>query len=77
MRIFGLLGLVVALAIVGWIARRQLTDTRIAPPVSTFPATGAAGGNTAAQIRQVPQQYKELIENSMQQPAREVPADAQ
>jgi glucan phosphoethanolaminetransferase (alkaline phosphatase superfamily) len=78
--VFGLVGLVVVLAIVGLLAKKQLSATRApvpalqsvtgaAEPASTPPAT------VREQSQQVQQQVKQQMEGLMQQ-ARPMPEDA-
>ncbi|WP_298213148.1 hypothetical protein [Acidovorax sp.] len=77
--LFGLVGLVVVLAIVGLLAKKQLSATRA--PVPALPtATGAAAPASAAsgtvreQSQQVQQQVKQQMEALMQQ-ARPMPEE--
>ena len=76
---FGILSLLLALAIVGLLAKKQLAATRSTVPVLQ-PAAGAAGDGAAApatvraQNQQVQQQYKQAVEGLMQQP-RPMPDD--
>ncbi|KRB41147.1 hypothetical protein [Acidovorax sp. Root70] len=79
--IFGLVGLVVMLAIVGLLAKKQLAATR-APLPALQTATGAAGtastptgtGTVREQSQQMQQQVKQQMEGLMQQ-ARPMPED--
>ena len=79
--LFGLVGLVVVLAIVGLLARKQLAATR-APVPALQTATGAAApasapsGTVREQSQQVQQQVREQVEALMQQP-RPMPDDSQ
>ena len=81
MRIFGLVGLLVALVIVGLLAKKQFT-TIAAPglPASTIvpgqqaPAGPTAPANAREQSQQVQQQYKQAIDAAMQ-PQRKMPDD--
>lgn len=79
--IFGVLGLLIALAIVGVLAKKQLATTRQAVPALAVPAPAGAGitptpspptGNVREQSQQIQQQYKNAVESAMQQP-RPVP----
>ncbi len=79
--IFGVLGLLIALAIVGVLAKKQLATTRQAVPALAVPApAGADAANTPSQptgtvreqSQQIQQQYKNAVEGAMQQ-ARPVP----
>lgn len=78
MRILTLLGLLLALAIVGALVKRQLT----AAGVSRAPAAAGVEAPTAnpglgGTPRQVQEQYRQALEGALQQPARDVPAEAQ
>ena len=80
MRMFGLLGLVLALAIVGLLARKQLTATAnpALPAVAgaASPAPGEAPANAPAEVQQVQQvqtQVKEALDAAAQ--ARKMPDD--
>ncbi|CAN5919686.1 hypothetical protein BH11PSE13_BH11PSE13_31250 [soil metagenome] len=81
MRIFGLVGLLVALVIVGLLAKKQFA--KIAAPALPAPTTalgpqapaiGAAPANARAQSQQFQQQYKQAIDAAMQAP-RKMPDD--
>ena len=79
--IFGVIGLLMVLAIVGLIAKSQLTSTRQAIPVLAVPGAAASEGanttpaaNVKEQSQQIQQQYKQALDNAMQQ-ARPVPDD--
>jgi hypothetical protein len=77
MRVFGLLGLVLALAIVGLIAKKQLT-TAAAPalpsvPGAAAPAAGEAPADVRTQAQQVQKQVKEALDAAAQ--ARKMPDD--
>ena len=86
--VFGLLGLVVALAIVGVLAKKQLAATRTPVPSLQLPAVpgGAAPpappappaptGTVREQSQQVQQQVRQQVEGLMQQ-ARPMPDDSQ
>lgn len=77
--LFGLVGLVVVLAIVGLLAKMQLAATR-APVPALQTATGAAApasaptGTVREQSQQMQQQVKQQVEGLMQQ-ARPMPED--
>ncbi|MDR6889081.1 MULTISPECIES: hypothetical protein [Variovorax] len=80
MRMFGMLGLVLALVIVGLLARKQLTATANpalpAVPGAASPAPGEAPANAPAQVQQVQQvqtQVKEALDAAAQ--ARKMPDD--
>ena len=77
--VFGLVGLVVALAIVGLLVKKQLAATRTPVPALQT-ATGAAApasvptGTVREQSQQVQQQVKQQMESLMQQ-TRPMPED--
>lgn len=74
---FGLIGLVVALAIVGVLAKKQLTGTSAVVPALQVPGAAsvpAPTGNVRAQSQQIQQQYKQALDAAMQKP-RVVPDD--
>ena len=74
MRIFGLLGLLLALVIVGLLVKKQFT-TLATPGLPPVPGATATQGSTAKdQSRQMQQQYKQAIDAAMQQP-RKMPDD--
>jgi hypothetical protein len=79
---FGLVGLLVALSIVGWVVRKQMTALRAPLPTLQVPADASNGstpsvpptpGNVAAQSQQIQQQVKQAMEAAMQ--ARPMPDD--
>ena len=77
MRMFGLLGLVLALVIVGMIAKKQLA-TAAAPvlpsvPGAAAPAPGAAPADARTQAQQVQKQVKDALDAAAQ--ARKMPDD--
>ena len=72
MRVMGLLGLVLALVIVGLLVKKQMAATR-APLPSLAPAASAPA-TVRAQSQQVQEQYKQAVEGLMQ--ARPMPDDA-
>ena len=79
--IFGVLSLVVVLLVAVVLAKKQLTSTQQAVPILALPAlTGPDGapikqGTTPQeQSQQIQQQYKQAIDNAMQQ-ARPMPDD--
>lgn len=79
--VFGLVGLVVALAIMGVLVKKQLAATRAPVPALQAPAAPgsaaapAATGNVREQSQQVQQQVKQQVEGLMQQ-ARPMPDDS-
>lgn len=74
---FGLIGLLIALAIVAVVIKKQLGTTRVAVPPAVqsqeAPADGAAP-TVRAQGQQVQQQIKQQMDSLMQQP-RVMPED--
>ncbi|VTU28704.1 hypothetical protein [Variovorax sp. PBL-E5] len=74
MRAVALIGLVLALVIVGLLAKRQLST--IAAPVAPAgqAAAGAQPGDVRAQSQQIQQQFKKSLDAAMQQSQR-VPDD--
>ena len=71
-RMFGLVGLVVALAIVGLLVKKQLART-VAP---VLPAQGATSSTApGSNPRQVQEQFKQSLDAAMQQP-RALPDEA-
>ena len=83
--LFGLVGLLVSLAIVGFLVRKQMTVASPALPVIHAPADTSSGvsepaaptapvsGNAAQQSQQIEQQVKQALEAAMQ--ARPMPDD--
>ena len=80
MRIFGLLGVLVALLAVGLLVKKQLTAVTAPLPALQAPASpggsaaAPATGNAAQQSQQIQQQFKQAVEGAMQQP-RSMPDD--
>ena len=80
----GIVSLLLALAVVGLLAKKQLASTRSAVPVLVQPAAGVPDAGTGAappanvrmQSQQVQQQYKQAVEGLVQHP-RPMPDDAQ
>jgi len=72
MRIAGLIGLVLALAIVGLLVKKQLSSVVAAP--AGAPAGAAQPADARAQSQQIQQQYKQSLDAAMQQ-RRPVPDD--
>lgn len=84
--IFGVLSLLVVLAVAGVLVRQQLKATHSPVPVLQVPATPGdhaqggpdtvtlpASGTPAQQSQQVQQQFKQALDNAMQ--ARPMPDD--
>ena len=75
--VFGGVGLVVALAIVGVLDKKQLAGTQAVVPSLQVPGAApvpAPTGSVREQSQQVQQQYKQALEAAMQQ-ARPLPDD--
>lgn len=73
--LFGMVGLLLTLAIVGFLIKTQLASTRQGVPALPLSATsspnGASSGaavNVKEQAQQVQQQYKQALDAAMQQP---------
>lgn len=73
--LFGLVGLLLALAIVGVVVKKQLSSLQ--QPVPVLAPTGQADATTGAtpppanvreQSQQMQQQFKQAVEGAMQQP---------
>ena len=80
MRGLGLIGLLIALAIVALVAKKQFTS--VAAPVAlpsvpgvSVPPPDAPAGNVRDQSKQVQEQYKKALDAAMQQPQRQMPDD--
>ena len=72
MRGLGLIGVLLALLLVAWLAMRQSTSlTHLAAPPAAGAAPAPAGGN----VREQSQQFKQQLENALQTP-RDVPDEA-
>ena len=72
--IFGILSLLVTLAIVGALVKKQRAATTQPMPALVVPAASAGGdavvqptGTVKQQSQQIQQQYKQAIDNAMQQ----------
>jgi hypothetical protein len=75
--IFGVLGLVIILLVVGVLVKKQLTGTppSVAAMPAGLPTTTATTGNTRQQqAQEVQQQFKEALDTALQQP-RPMPDD--
>jgi uncharacterized membrane protein len=70
--VFSIVGLLVVLATVGLLVKKQLGTQVASPPAAGMPAAG--GATPQEQSRQVQQQVKQSVENMMQQP-RPLPDD--
>ena len=73
--IFGVLGLLLVVVIIGVVAKKQLASVAAPGGLPTVPGveTGAAAPGAAAPKQQV-QQFKQSVEGAMQQP-RPMPDD--
>lgn len=66
--VLGLVSLLVALAIVAVLAKKQLGATRVAvPPVVGAPATDSSPQTVRDQSRQIQEQYKQQLDTALQQ----------
>jgi len=79
--VFGLVSLLVVLAIVGLLAKKQLSAVKSAPSLPTgvaeMPAgftSAPAGATVQQQSQHMQQQFKDNLEKSLQQP-RPMPED--
>ncbi len=71
--LFGIVGLLVTLAIVGVLAKKNLSSvTRVAPPAGL--ASAPAGATVQQQSQLIQQQVKQSVEAAVQQP-RPMPED--
>jgi hypothetical protein len=68
--IFGLVGVLVALAVLGLVVKKQLAaHDRVVPAAVVAPANDASAGVTVReQARQTQQQVRQQVESLMQQP---------
>jgi hypothetical protein len=74
--VLGMAGLLLVLAVVGLLARKQLAGPTPLPPAAPVAIDGAAQAApalTAAPPANQVQQYKQLVDAALQQPAREAP----
>jgi hypothetical protein len=72
--VMGVAGLLVVLAIVGVLAKKQLAATKTPVTVLQVPGQPAPTGTVREQSQQVQQQVKQQVEGLMQQ-ARPMPED--
>ena len=72
--VFGILGLVVVLGMVGWLTKTQVASTRQAIPSLAAPGTEPVTpeGDVRGQSQQIQQQVRQSVEAAMQQ-ARPMP----
>ncbi len=73
MRMFGLIGLVLALVVVGLLAKQQLSRTAIAKQPTTPGVSAPAAADVRMQAQQVQQQVKDALDAAAQ--ARKMPDD--
>lgn len=76
---FGLVGLLVALAIVGVLVKKQMSAAKLtAPPVLSAPASGAsAPQNAREQSQQIQEQFKQQLDSALQQGQQRLDSEAQ
>ena len=73
--IFGVLSLLLVLAVVGLLVKKQLVSTQQALPALTLPsAPSKPAGTVQEQSQEIQQQYKQALDAAVQQ-ARPVPDD--
>ena len=65
MRVLGLIGMVLALAIVGLLAKKQLSDGAMSASSPAAAAAAAAGGGAAAGAALPPPQLQQQIRQSL------------
>jgi hypothetical protein len=71
--LFGIVGLLLTLAIIGVLAKKQLGAVTTVSPPAGF-ASAPAGATVKEQSQLIQQQVKQSVENTMQQ-ARPMPED--
>ncbi|QNP48748.1 hypothetical protein [Diaphorobacter aerolatus] len=74
----GLIGLLVALAIVAVLAKKQVAATRVSVPVQqSAPVDGAsAPKNAREQSQQIQEQFKQQLDSAMQQQQERIDKEA-
>ena len=72
--IFSVVSLLVVLAVVGFVLKKQLGSQVMATPPAAGVHAGSAGATPQAQSQQAQQQVKDAMQATMQQ-ARPMPAD--
>lgn len=75
MRGLGLVAVLLALLVVGWLGMRQSASLGRLPAPPAAAAAGAASDSVRAQGQRIEQQFRQQLENALQAP-REVPDDA-
>lgn len=71
---FGLIGLVIVLALVGLLVKKQMATTKA--PVPALQGASAPTGSVREQSQQMQEQVKQQMDSLMQQ-ARPMPEDAE
>ncbi len=71
MRVFGLLGLVLALLVVALLVKKQMGGAL--PPPSAVPGANAPAASVRDQSQQIQQQFKQSLDAAMQPPPRTMP----
>ena len=71
---FGLIGLVVVLALVGLLVKKQMAATKAPVLVPALPGAPAPTGTVREQSQQVQQQVQQQMDSLMRQP-RPMPGD--
>ena len=76
---FGLVGLLVVLAIVGVLVKKQMSAAKLtAPPALSVPASGAsAPQNAREQSQQIQEQFKQQLDSALQQGQQRLDSEAQ
>ncbi|MEO7106509.1 MAG: hypothetical protein ABIZ09_09060 [Rhodoferax sp.] len=64
--LFGIVGLLLTLAIIGVLAKKQMTSVTTVSPPAGF-ASAPAGATVQQQSQLIQQQVKQSVENSLQQ----------
>jgi len=67
---FGLIGLVVVLAIVGTVVKQQLASQKAVVPALQVPGAPAPTGNVREQSQQIQQQVQDQLNQAAQQDAK-------
>lgn len=73
-RVFGLVGLLLALVIVGLLVKKQLAST-MSPAIPASPGAAVSQPAPMSNPRQVQEQFKQSLDAAMQQP-RALPDEA-
>ena len=69
--VFSLIGLLLSLALVGFLVKKQIASTQQIVPSLQAPATAGAQGAASASGQspgQIQQQFKQALQDAMQQP---------